>query len=706
MTPFTGYYPRQSTIKALLEGCFERTTPLSGGDTNLVSSHNAFTDYCLALLMCCTGHRPVDDPFAELSQFDLERGLLLICDKVVDETRAWRVVALSDLAMAQMNVYLKYLQHLSECLQSRDSSRELGLRISRLSGSKADMPLFFYLNENRPDSYIPISSAALSSEWSAFWRLPINFLRHVMATQLLRTSGRPDLVQLQLGHTDGVDYPLGSRSTVSVLLAAGVIRKHLDSYMRESGWRVMDAPSLELQKAFSPSFGKSAVTTEPLFGHRKREEKRKRDHAKSKALVKMLVSDHLARFQRIDADGAHRLVEELVATAQQNKCSINRCLRLLYRYLARRKGGKDLIKHVLRVRQIEVEPSPFTEASLKEYRELAFLRAAFTSYLDNKGRDGGEVSTSARLAEIVCSAALFGGIAAEARLLSLASAILLHTHQLSTELSVEIPLGEGAVFRWHPDPVSSALIEGLFKKEGCEAKLSEQKLQPSIAALLASIGCGAGSLALLAKLSQVALLFEMPGYIASCLRGETAAVSVPLNAWVRATGNHAIATPTTHISNADTFKPDQDWAPDLRHCRKGAKLDLSEARSFVLLIRKLISQAASLPTKGNMKVSTRRKKHFAEILKSTFDREADWSVFPLLIVGWAVHLCEQGTRTKKSLAYSTIDKYLMLVVRHLTPAACGMDVLGLDEAGFEELYLKVVETAEVNRPGFRGGCLV
>ncbi len=697
MTSFTGYYPRPSTIKALVDGCFERTTSLSGGDVNLFSSHNAFTDYCLALLMCCTGHRPVDDPFAELSQFDLERGLLLICDKVVDETRAWRAVALSELAVAQVRVYLKHLQRLSGCLQARDSSRELGARIKRLSGSKADMPLFFYLNESQPDSYVPISSAALSSEWSAFWILPINFLRHVMATELLRTSGRPDLVQLQLGHTEGVDYPLGSKSTVSVLAAAEIIRKHIDGYLRESGWRVMEAPPLASLQACVPGIGQRASRNALLFGHRKREEKRKGVHAKSKELVKALVSDHLAKFQSIDADGAHRLVEHLVATAQQRKCPINRCLRLFYRYLARRKGGKDLIKHVLRVRQIEVEPSPFTDASLAEYRDLVSFRAAFIAHLDNKGRRDGEVDASVRLAEIVCAAALFGGIAAEARLRLLASAVLLHTHRISAELSVDIPLGGSAVFRWHPDPVSSALIEGLFRKEGFEAKVSEQKLQASIAALLESIGCGGGSLALLEKLSQAALLFEMPGYIAECLRGEIAAVSVPLNAWVRATADRAIATPATHLSTPGAFNPDQDWAPDLRHCRKEAKLDLREARSFALLIRKLISQAVSLPTTGNMKVSTRRKKYFAEILKSTFDREADWSILPLLIVGWAVHLCEHGTRTKKYLAYSTIDKYLMLIVRHLTPAACGADVLNLDEAGFEELYLKVVETTDESR---------
>ena len=109
----SGYFPTTETISRLRDGLSEQFRLVLARKDDIITRHNAFTSYCLGLLLLVTGHRPVQDPFPSISHFDLARGLLLICDKVSDQSRAWRVVALPEMAVSQMRVYLDYLPKLA-----------------------------------------------------------------------------------------------------------------------------------------------------------------------------------------------------------------------------------------------------------------------------------------------------------------------------------------------------------------------------------------------------------------------------------------------------------------------------------------------------------------------------------------------------------------------------------------------------------------
>ena len=102
----SGYFPTTETISRLRDGLSEQFRLVLARKDDIITRHNAFTSYCLGLLLLVTGHRPVQDPFPSISHFDLARGLLLICDKVSDQSRAWRVVALPEMAVSQMRVYI------------------------------------------------------------------------------------------------------------------------------------------------------------------------------------------------------------------------------------------------------------------------------------------------------------------------------------------------------------------------------------------------------------------------------------------------------------------------------------------------------------------------------------------------------------------------------------------------------------------------
>ena len=101
----TGFYPKPDVINVLPEASLKALQTAISSSDSLADRHNAFVDYCTALLFCCTGHRAVRDPYSELRHFELDLRLLLICDKVSDESRAWRLVALPDMAAQQVRIY-------------------------------------------------------------------------------------------------------------------------------------------------------------------------------------------------------------------------------------------------------------------------------------------------------------------------------------------------------------------------------------------------------------------------------------------------------------------------------------------------------------------------------------------------------------------------------------------------------------------------
>jgi hypothetical protein len=140
-----GHYPTREAIEALIVGGVARFRTAVETPGNYAERHNAFTDHCLALLFCSTGHRPVNDPFQSLKQFDLDRNLLLVSDKVASENRAWRMCALPEIAAKQVKTYVEYLPKLAARLSEDSRSRKLASEIKLLVKGSDALPLFFYI---------------------------------------------------------------------------------------------------------------------------------------------------------------------------------------------------------------------------------------------------------------------------------------------------------------------------------------------------------------------------------------------------------------------------------------------------------------------------------------------------------------------------------------------------------------------------------
>ena len=693
-TTVTGFYPKPHVVNALSDASLKALQNAISSNASLADRHNAFVDYCTALLFCCTGHRAVREPFSELRHFELDLGLLLICDKVSDDSRAWRLVALPDMAAQQVKIYSDYLRLLASKLGAKAPMSGLASQIWMLAEGGTPMPLFFYLRESE-DDWDPVTPSVLALRWQDRWRIPINLLRHVTADTLLHASQRADWVSIQLGHTDGVDHPLGSTSTSPVLETLAKIRPFLNEGLKSAGWTVVPSPLDGARVRHRPEIpSKTAAAEKSVFGAQRREAERNQKKSTATQLFRALWQERFPSGSPLDVDAVQQIVEQIIAEAPNRGVSVNWGLQLLYRYLRTRSGGLATLRRVSRVRLIDVEPSPFNADTLESYQATQRARIAFTGYLTEQGKKGAQPDFHVRVAEIVVSAALFGGLANAARLKCLGDVVHGNTYRLHGHEFVDLPLGQGAVFRWFPDQVSQRLIHGLFRAAAPGLVIRKAALEKAIKSVIGEIGSAIKCpFEWLAKSSRAAAVLEIPGFVASCLSGDVPAVSLPLPQWVRVVTGRALVPDEAlpEISNANL----ELWSPSTSQARKQRHTE-GESRAFLYELRGLISKARHAERAGNLSARKRSKRMLSDLLqKASID--SGWSALPVMLAAWTVHLCQHGTRSKRDLAFATVEKYAVLVSSRLLPVSTHLDVGSLDEVAYEELYLRAVEREKPER---------
>lgn len=685
---YSGHYPTIQIINRFRDGVTEQYRLAIANKENIIKRHNAFTSYCLGMLLLCTGHRPTKDPFSSIKHFHLDKGVLLICDKATDQERAWRLVALPPMAVSQMRVYLDYLPKLAAHLQGEDHSSDLPQRIVRMVSGEADiLPLFFFLSNRGRLKQISVSKSKLAKHWSLFWPLPVYFLRHIMATMLLRHTNRADYVQIQLGHMKGVDYPLGEKSTTSPLQMLSEIGSSLNNILEHLGWGVAE------HKMRMPASGPARYGTEKLerimLGPAVRLAASLKKEAQSGELVKKLIAEQPRSAKKMSQDELEELFQRVNSEAMEEGYSVKRCRKLLYRYIRRQRGGRELLRQMAFI-EAEPEPSPFTAETLVRYEALTNLRVAFAEHLDRRGRNHSVPTEEERLVEIICSAALFGGIANLSRLQALCNALQTRSYRFLEYLFVDIPLGEGEqndpVVRWFPDKTSSSLIEGYYKVRNA-ARSPITVPERSVQKFLAELGShGERPLERLALHSKAGLILEAPGYVVACATGKNSAVSLRLSAWVRAVSDRSLIS----VERSESEVARLGWAPDLT----GSVTSWSneKSRTFLQQLKSMISNARNTPRSASAGVRSQQKKALTELLQKTSEEASDWPALPKLLASWAAHLCQHGTAFKADLAFATVEKYLMLVANRLCPVASDSpDFLSLEAEDFERLYLTVVE---------------
>tara|TARA_R110001606_G_scaffold361754_3_gene514965 strand:- start:22938 stop:26720 length:3783 start_codon:yes stop_codon:yes gene_type:complete len=667
-------------------------------DSSVAVRHNAFTDYCLALIFCCTGHRPVVDPIHSRKLFDLKLGWMLIADKVVHEERSWRLVALPPIACQQIQNYLDYLPRLAAWLDQNPVTFPLRNQITELLGGTDSIPFFFYMDEEKLGKVLSITPSLIAKRWEEYWKLPINFLRHMAATELRRYSGQAYWAQIQLGHFSGSEHPFGVTATQSAQHTLSNISIQLEQFMQDMGWQALKSLIRLPHGVKAVEIAHHSQLKSSPFGNTKRKQQRQKKRTIMKSYIRSALDVTLQGQTLLNSVDQIQQAARHIITHTPISLT-NPCLRMFYRYVARLPNGKTLLKQSAPARIFSIEPSPFNENSLLLYQYTEQLRQNFQQYLNDSYQPEIIVNPALRVAEIMVCAALFGGIADPKKLEKISTALYSSTYHYDNKLFIELPFTanlQGPVFRWFPDIISHMLIQRYYQHDKSSI-VSDKQLRSTLITLLEKLGLEApqDSVQLLARAAHAAVILEAPGHTAKFLSGELNSVSVPLSQWVRIHSGKALST--TIESNTVNSQA-RAQAPLTIGQSSMQKNSHVQNKDFLKLLRRFFNSAYDMSAIGNINTSTNRKRELARLIRDQFgSTQANWSSQMLSIAAWAIHLCEHGTRTKKNLAFKTVDKYVFMVSRALLQAEVKEHFLALDADTYEDLYLSILEVELAHR---------
>lgn len=713
----TTYYPRDDELEAFVNSLAAETrSAIKRKDGNLADVHNAFANYTVSLLFFATGHRPVVDPFCYRSQFDTRGGMCLISDKVISEDRAYRLCALPSLAVKQLHAYEEHLKSLIRKLEIKNKKEEstnytdvCTLIASLLDPSVSDssllVPFFFHLPSDlsAPQNFVP---ASLEKVWERFLDIPLNFGRHALATGLRQQGVPADMRLLQLGHQDTLEHPLGPLSPVVPERDLKSLGQEIDRLLEGLGWEVI--PGLRLRGSYySKSMrnrSKALVHKNLDFGPQMRARSRAERKEMRRSILRRAVEKTFPHSGKepITSEIIVNFIEAIRDTADEQGVSVNACLRVAYTWLMS-KSAPQLHKDV-RIRLqavVDPEPSPANANTLREYNGLRDPRERYLTLLRSRAEQIDPIGfgLEERLAEIILAAALLDGVRHPAGYKAMAKALLTKTYALDDLVFVELESDKRRSsrdpFRWYPGHLSKALITGLYQYLGTNPSSTHnaRALLTVLSAMIKELG---GRLDRNDKIDTVlerwvksSRLIESPGLVRSAVDGSVRFRTLPLSALVRLLTGKRLAEPAAISDDSEKMSEIvPTWIPPMGRRFTDAKVQTE--RRFIPRYSKLRKEVAE-EAKIQGRLGQRRwlKKTLAEKIRNVITDEP-WPERVQLLGAWIVELCENGTRGKRDIAYSTVEDYSLAVGVPLLELNVD-SFLGLSDVELEEFYLRVLD---------------
>jgi len=703
MDTFRIHHPNESTIKKFTQDLSTHTLHLtSNPKTPIWEIHNAYTNYCIILLMHITGHRPVKDPFCFLHEIGLDNQLILINDKVTHEKQDFRLVALPDLAQKQLKEYLNYLESLSFTLIRKNKiSSALVLIIREMLQSKnSSIPLFFYLDKDLTKT-TSVTPSDLENFIKPLTWMPLNIGRHIIASEIIKRTNNAEWAEIQLGHIESRDHPFGEVSELPPKDTLVAIGNTINSSMIQLGWSNIDSP-LPRKKLNSKSIHQIAhkainkeIHETKLFGHALRKATRDKRTKKHSELVRdIITSDNEKNWGSLTSDEFNGIIEKIREKSEPSNLSTNKCLMLFYRWAIRNSKHETWNPLLKRYLLVEKESSPFKTNTLIEYIELCDARKKFTAYLTASQNNNKKPSLEIRLAEITVSAALYSYIAYEDRLKDVPGAAISRSYRYENTAFIDLictknnnePLRN--IFRWFPDNISLTLLSSLNDYTN-STKYDRNKLYHSINNIVKNIFLSTkqrNPYTILSHMCSTSLHIEIPGSISSVARGKIKSVSIPTKSYIRLISGKSLQNDTTQTPHKKTYS--SAWAFNISDNSEVTRN--TTPTLFLSKLKKAFNQSEKIMGSHNQLPSHVRKKALINEIKTLMNSGIVWPVTANIIAAWTIELCTLGTKNKTDLAFSTVKQYVYLVNKALLTLAYDKNILEFDENMYEEFYINAV----------------
>ncbi|RLA44906.1 MAG: hypothetical protein DRR06_08545 [Gammaproteobacteria bacterium] len=680
-------------------------TQQSENPKSIALMHNAYVNYTIMLQQFATGARPINAIFSDPACLDLKSGLVLVSDKVVIESRAFRLLPLTEIAVQQWEKYLEHLAYLAARLANKPGSRPITYSIQRiLSGSNSQkIPLCFYLSEDLQNT-INITKGHLDTLYSTVLDMPSNISRTILATESEESGLTGTDIEILLGHNEsvGLDDPFGHVAMRAPLEYLGFSRKVLESNFDGYQWKVLAGPFSRkgaIKRVPSSNKKFDSPHDEKVFGFEARSLRRHELAKKARRVVKdAFIEIFPEEIPRQPSKAAlTKLRHRVVKGSREAGVSETWALRILYKRLTKELKGKSWTKQLKRRYALEPEPSPFDPNSLVRYKDAKAVRLRFADYLEKQGRKSAGVDAATRLAELTIHVALSSRVGEVSRLQQLWRGAVKARVKIGELEVLEIPLPGGSddeypvTHRLVLDDFSKYLLFGLF--QGVDDVSLRALTADDIESALFKLGKALGLVetkkndvwAVLADLSQSLALLEVKGVYREILSRRTPSRTLPLEAIIRLRqqsvypmDGSATATYAVEAAGNRTQRVVLERGPFGTVVRGFKK----EFRNIVEATKEEIPSAKKLSESRKALLSKKMKLYMTE-------SNMPFSLY--VLCSWCVRLCDHRTIYGHEIVFGTVVKYTRLILHVIlnNPEMREMEAWNTDQYG--DFYSGLIE---------------
>lgn len=206
----------------------------------LATLHNHYACYVWALLTFATGHRDVNAPMGQRTDFNSHNNTWWISDKENRHGVSARTLILPKTAVKQLEHYLQHLQELKK--RSQLIVEDIFNRADEAITGSGN--LLFFIKHQEQDNIPKITQELTPARVKAFlgdqlpW--PANWGRHHMRSELKRIGVAPEEIDGWMGHEDIGEESMGRHSMLSTQYL-NRIAQHIESLLNTHEITVVDA---------------------------------------------------------------------------------------------------------------------------------------------------------------------------------------------------------------------------------------------------------------------------------------------------------------------------------------------------------------------------------------------------------------------------------------------------------------------------------
>lgn len=693
----------------------------------LLELHQLVVPSLALLWMAGTGFRPTFR-LGEITSasFDLTARLAVIADKKTDESHLGRLVPLPPVLVRSLAAYGYHLEKM--VANTRLTSTQRSFAQDALSGGG---PLFFLASHSGPR---PLAPEDLLKRLPGDWILPLNFLRHRLATRLREVGCPGPYVQAVIGHYELGIQPFSDESFMEPNAYLESTGSHIETLLHDDGWRPLlgGSDNTDVFIKFRPAVGIGVLTLEESLtkeaaanyqAQRDQVESARAEHGSSIAnrVQDIVKATHPALFS--EPQVRHELSKEQVAALRHSVCeNAENMTEVEIRILSLRtllSEGRE--RHGWRVKQLpnfyplRAAPTTHHPSFVAAYSAQVQLREHYIDHLENHPGE-----PNSEILKCVLALILWHGISDRERLHSVLNGISTGHRLIGTSDAYVVP----TFISRHdadPDPLESCeVLRGAVALAAIAARAHLDKEVSSIALeRLLFDWCpqhivSAGRTRILDVMLAIASIthrFESPAPLRNVWSGQLLSVSMPAARLQSLFGQQTAqglgspdefhepmeqpTTPTHQLPQLRESRIRYQWLKDTirfhRHKPKTFPTD-----PFVDL------ESGNLSSKGRVPANAKsdsaiRKETCAKLELRLAHWQQDGSIVRAL-TEYALDRLKFGTPWKPIIEQSTVYKYTVGAGTLLIFYGFDCNIHEMDAEDFSDLYSTCLELA---RPSVR-----